>query len=290
MIDKTKIPRELQSFPSPFLRALMHDSYVAGTSKYSVTTLLSPPQRTWLKTLGEEIRTPYSMFSALMGTAIHHVIETYVDEEAGEIAEQRFYTLIDVNGEKVSVSGQVDLIENKCVTDYKNTSGLQDKVKQEHYLQANMNAYLAEVNGIEVEHVSVVYIDRTWSHLRSTVDPTYPQLPFKVFIHPYERQLAIDTFARTVADHHAASAGHPRDCTPEEQWSKPDSFALMKVGAKRASKLYDSFAEADAEKKPGQYVEVRKGEKTYCESFCCLKHLCGQYKRESAKTTLTEPD
>ena len=288
MIDKTKIPAELKSFPTPFLRALMHDSYVAGTSKYSVTTLLSPPQRTWLKTQGEEIRSAYGMFSSLMGTAIHHVIETYTDASAGEIAEQRFYTLIEVDGEKISVSGQVDLIENKCVTDYKNTSGLQEKIKREHYLQANMNAYLAEVNGIEVMHISVVYIDRTWSHLRSTVDPSYPQTPFRQFIHPYERQLAIDTFARTVRDHHEASLGKPRDCTSEEQWSKPDVFALMKIGGKRASKCFDSYAEADAEKKSDQYIEVRKGSKTFCLSFCNLKHLCPQFAREQMQSNSTE--
>jgi hypothetical protein len=214
-------------------------------------------------------------------------IEAFI--HAGYPTEAEAVLLIEVDGEKISVSGQVDLIENKCVTDYKNTSGLQEKVKREHYLQANMNAYLAEVNGIEVIHISVVYIDRTWSHLRSTVDPSYPQTPFRHFIHPYERQLAIDTFASTVRDHHEASLGKPRDCTSEEQWSKPDVFALMKVGAKRASKCFDSYAEASTEKKSDQYIEVRKGSKTFCLSFCNLKHLCPQFAREQMQSNSTEP-
>jgi hypothetical protein len=291
-MDKSKIPTSLQSFPTPFLRALMHDSYVPGSARFSVTGLLSPPKRTWLKTLGEEIRSPYGMFSALMGTAIHHVIETHVDVEAGEIAEQRFYSEVNIDGELITVSGQVDLIENRVVTDFKNTSGTQDKAKNDHVKQAQMNGLLAERNGITVEHVSIVYIDRTWSHMRSTVDPTYPRTPFKIFIFPYDRQLAIDTFARTVRDHVEAALGSPRECTSEEMWEKPTTYAITKPGAKRASKLCDSYAEARELLKAGQIIEDRPGERTFCGSFCGLSHLCNShqtYLRKIANQSKEEP-
>jgi hypothetical protein len=154
-------------------------------------------------------------------------------------------------------------------------------MKEAHWLQINMNAYLAELNGIEVEHVAVVYVQKDWSHLRSTVDPSYAQTPFTIFLHPYERQLAIDTFATTVRDHEMASQGKPRSCTPDEQWRKPTTYALKKPDGKRASKVCASREEAEAEKKPGQIIEVRPGEATYCKFFCSLSHLCPQFKRES---------
>jgi len=278
-----QLPKSLQSFPSVFQRAIMADTYDGGTSKFSVTKLISPPQRTWLKTLGEEIRSPYSMFAALMGTAMHSVIETHADPAQGEIAEQRYYRTINVDGVDVSVSGQVDFIENGCVSDWKLTSGVQDQAKPDHVKQLQMNGRLAELNGIEVRNVSVIYVQKDWSHLRSTVDPSYPQTPFKIFVMDYDRELADRLFETTVREHQEASLGKPRMCSPEEQWAKPDSFALMKPGGKRASKVCDTRAEAEELRKKDQYIEVRKGEKTYCASFCSLKHLCPQFKRESAQ-------
>jgi hypothetical protein len=55
----------------------------------------------------------------------------------------------------------------------------------------------------------------------------------------------------------------------------------MKPDAKRASKVCGSLAEAEAEKKPGQIIQVRKGERTFCDMFCGFKHVCQQFKRES---------
>ena len=46
MTDEFK--RQLSSFPTPFLRAIQHSSYDKGRSTFTVTGLLSPPQRTWL--------------------------------------------------------------------------------------------------------------------------------------------------------------------------------------------------------------------------------------------------
>lgn len=273
--------RDLVSFPSPFQRAIMHDSYEPGTSRFSVTGLISPPQRTWLRTLGEEIRSPYGSFAALLGTAMHSILEKHVDEANNEIAERRLYTSINVEGENVSVSGQIDFWENGTLSDYKLTGGVQDKVKPDHFLQAQMNGLLANLNGIPTHQVSVVYVQKEWSHLRSTVDPNYPRSPFRVFLMPYEETLAMKTFQRTTEDHLAAANGKPRPCTPEEQWRRPTSYALMKPGAKRASKLCDTHAEAQENLKPGQFIETRPGEAVYCNSFCGLNHLCGQFKREN---------
>jgi hypothetical protein len=274
------ISRELHSFPSPFARAIMKDHYDGGTSMFSVTTLISPPQRTWLKTQGEEMRSPYGSFAAMLGTAMHHIIEQNIDEEAGEIAERRLYTTIEVEGNSISVSGQIDHWENNTLSDYKLTGGVQDKMKDAHYLQVQMNGLLAERNGIPVDHVSVIYVQKDWSQLRSTFDPNYPQTPFKVHVHSFDRELAVQTFQTTTTDHWNAKQGNPRPCTPDEQWRKETTYALMKPDAKRASKVCDTRGEAEELLKPGQIIVERPGEATYCLHFCGFSHLCPQFKRE----------
>lgn len=273
--------QDLASFPSPFIRAIKDDAYTKGESQFSVTQLLSPPQRTWLATKMQREESPYGQFHSLLGKAMHYILETYADANNGELSEQRMHA--EIMG--IKVSGQLDFHENKTIFDYKLTGGIQEKAKPEHYLQVQMNGYLAELNGLEVEHVAVLYIQRDWSYLQSTFNPAYPKTPFKIFLHPYEPQEAIEAFGTTVADHLKASLGQPRECTPTEQWAKSDTFALMKPDAKRASKVCLSMEEALKEQKPGQIIQVRKGEKTYCNSFCGFKEICPQFARENHNPT-----
>jgi hypothetical protein len=282
--------RQLVSFPTPLMRAILRNDYDRGDSQFSVTQLISAPQRTWLAGKGEKQETPYGAFHAMLGTAIHAVLEKNVDEESGEIAERRLYHDFSIGGGFVRVSGQIDFYENKVIFDYKFTGGVQDDMKPEHYKQVQMNGRLAELNGIIIENVAVVYIQRDWSFMQSQVNPNYPQSPFKIFIKDYDQKLASELFAATVADHLMAAQGNPRACTPDEQWAKPDTFALMKPGAKRASKVCYSMAEAEAEKKPGQFIQTRKGERTFCSSFCGYSHLCPQFLRENMEMVNTNDD
>lgn len=282
-MNREHFQNQFHSFPSPFRRALEKNYYTPGTSQFSVTTLISPPQRTWLRTQGEEILHPYGHYTALLGTAMHWILENNVDESTGEIAERRLYSDITLAGSptSISVSGQLDFYEHKTLSDYKLTGGFQKEIKEDHWKQVNMNGRLAELNGIEVENVAVIYVQKDWSSLRASVDPKYPQTPFNCIIKPYDQELAIKLFARTVADHVAASLGNPRKCTPDEQWRKPTTYALKKPENQRARKVCDSYSEAEELQKTGEVIEVRPGEATYCESFCGYKHICPQYLQEN---------
>lgn len=280
-MNREHFDKQFHSFPSPFQRALEKNYYTPGTSKFSVTTLISPPQRTWLKTQGSEIIHPYGHYTALLGTAMHWILENNVDESTGEIAERRLYADFTIGDEPISISGQLDFWENGTLSDYKLTGGYQSEIKEEHWKQVNMNGRLAELNGINVEHVCVVYVQKDWSSLRASVDPKYPATPFNCIVKPYDRDLAIKLFSQTVADHVAASLGSPRPCTPDEQWRKPTTYALKKPENIKARKVCDSYSEAEELKKPGEIIETRPGEAVYCENFCGFKHLCPQYQRES---------
>jgi len=73
-------------------------------------------------------------------------------------------------------------------------------------------------------------------------------------------------------------------CTDEERWFKPEKWAVMKKGRKRAVKLYDSPSEAtlvaeSLEPHQGQYkVEHRKGEHTRCLYYCPVSSFCLQFR------------
>lgn len=275
----------LKSFPNPFIRAITRSKYDKGHSLFTATQLIGPPQRTWLGREHEKVENPYTMFHALMGTAIHAILEENVDPENGEVAEERLhynYTYMDGSVPvDIPISGQMDFYEDKTVFDYKNTAGFQDKMKDEHYQQVQINGWLAKQAGYDVEHIAVVYLQRDWSYMRAQVDPTYPQSPFTIHVAPFDEEYARELIARKVDEHWQAHNGNPRPCTPEEQWERPSTYAVMSPGAKRASKLCNSYEEAMEVKKPHQTIEVRKGEKVFCNSFCGFKHVCGQYMRES---------
>jgi hypothetical protein len=277
--------RQLQSFPSPFMRAMQNNAYTKGNSQFSVTQLIGPPQRTWLGIDHQKVETPYSSFAAFLGTAMHAVLEANVDPSQGEVAEERMHALLC----DAKISGQFDHLEKRCLYDYKTTRGSQDVMKPDHRTQVHANAYLAILNGYEVEHVAVAYIQMDWSYMQSTLNPNYPQSPFKIFVEDYDAKLAEDFFNRAIPEHLAALAGQPRECTRDEKWQKSDSFALMKPGAKRASKVCATRAEAEELLKPGQFIQERPGERTFCQMFCGMKDHCPQFARENAALNQDEP-
>lgn len=269
---------KIKTIPNPFARAFASDHYSKGDSEFSVTQLLGPAQQTYLATQGEPLKSQAMGFAALMGTAVHTVLENNVREDLGELAEVRYFAIID--GTKIS--GQADFIDGKVVYDYKNIAGEKEEPNPEHILQAHMNGYLAQLNGVDIEFCSIVYVQRDWKESQATLNPSYPQTPFNTFIFDYDKDLARKTFVERIRLHRQAKEGNPIDCTREEQWRKPETWALKKPNAKKASKLCDSKEEAESLLKTGQFIEYRPGMATRCSSYCSFSHLCEQKKREDA--------
>ena len=70
-------------------------------------------------------------------------------------------------------------------------------------------------------------------------------------------------------------------CTPEEMWEKPTVYAVKKKGAARAKQLFgdELSAIAEAHRLGGEYeVEIRRGERTRCASFCPVSQWCAQWR------------
>ena len=182
-------------------------------------------------------------------------------------------------------------------------------VKAERAQQLNIYRVLAELNGYKVESLAAVFILRDWSKVQAhdkASQPTlsssgvaqtdYPQthvIVHEIDIWPIEEayrfigervalhQNAQSAYAQAVAfDPYAPQAALP-ECDDEERWARDKSYAAMKPGGKRASKVGEQ-AEIEAwvaAKKPGEYVvEERAGRSLRCEFYCAAAPICAQWK------------
>jgi hypothetical protein len=208
---------------------------------------------------------------------------------------------VDING--WTVSGQIDHQEEIGgmihISDYKVTSvwsviyGKEDWVRQ-------LNCYAQLVRmakGRDVRSVRIIAVLRDWQRREAQFKPEYPQAPVvsvdiplwseaeamaymqdRVMLHQ-EAQLAWDTQEAVV------------ECSDEERWTKPDTWAVVKKGAKRATKVFDSNKDAinHALSLGVQYsVQERKGGRTRCENYCSVADFCTQWAMERAASAAPE--
>jgi hypothetical protein len=263
----------------------------------SVTGLLKPAYQAALEERHEDEISEDAMDGIwrLMGSAMHKVVEK--GAEAVGLSEQRL---------KMTIAGQVitggaDLLRvvdgGYMVTDFKFTSvwsyvyALKDhkagkRTRLTEWIeQVNMYCLLYAELGFEVAQGEVCLIFRDWSKGKAH-DRDYPPpsvtLPLEIW--PREKQLA---FAEArVREHLKAVKTGGTPCTPEERWSKPAKFAVMKGKNKKASKVCDTQAEAEAyiraKKLTDAKVDVRPGADIRCDDYCAARDFCPWYSENHA--------
>jgi hypothetical protein len=264
------------NLPDSIYQAVVNDPYDSKGSDITVTTLLKPPQMVYLeRKFKEEITVDVSdCLWSLMGSAMHLVLER---ADNGAITEQRIFH--DVMG--WTVSGAFDRLSfsGHILQDYKFNSVWEAiyGLKPEKEQQLNMLVYLARENDFRIESAEVVMLFRDWSKSKAMYDKNYPQQQImRIPVEIWEREKQQDFIVDRVLLHQQAQDGDCPPCTKEEMWEKDTKYALMKKGRKSAIKLYATQEEMP-ELQTGQYVEVRKGEKTRCEHYCHCSEFCEQY-------------
>jgi hypothetical protein len=270
------------NLPDAIFQAVANDPYSRGDADISVTGLISPPRKVALESAhaDELSEDAADRIWSLLGQSIHTILERA--NRVG-IAERRLS--ITVDGWKIS--GGMDLYEEDGVlVDYKTTSAWSCKggVKPEWETQLNVYAEILRANGHPVKGLRIVAILRDWSKLEARREFTYPQAQVLSFDVPLWDAVRAQAFIRErVILHKQARVSLP-ECTPEERWARPGKFALMKVGGKRAVKLYDTEAEARAHASvdpKNLRVEARPGEAVRCSAYCGAAAFCAQYQNES---------
>ena len=181
---------------------------------------------------------------------------------------------------------------NYIVSDWKITSVFSFLLgeKPEWTAQINCYAYLFEQYRFPVKKAFIHAILRDWMVSKSLQDEDYPKCPFitsEIEVWDKEKQFTyidgrvyIHELAQIIADDHLLN------CTPQEKWSKPTTWAVKKVKAKRALRVFHSLEEADNMiqcSEDGLTIEERPGEDVRCERFCYAKNFCCQYRREHPK-------
>lgn len=278
--------------PHPILKAAKNDSYSRGGADISITELIGSPRIRVLrnKHRNKIVEDVSDRFWAIIGHSLHHVMEVNAAEH--HISEERLFWAV----EGWNISGGIDLqmfVQTAdgpamALADYKMTSAwavMQEKVDWER--QLNCYAYLVTKNkNIPIERIFIVAIIRDWSRRQAKTNPQYPQSPMvileqKLWTTEEQEQYLIDRIRLHQRAHFAEDWGEElMHCTPEERWTKPTKYAVIKEGGKRAIKVLDNYLEAvDLASEKSAVVETRKGEETRCEDYCAVAEWCEQFQK-----------
>jgi hypothetical protein len=219
----------------------------------------------------------------LFGSAIHQILEHGKGEN--HIIEERLFA--EFSG--WVLSGAIDLQtvtpDGIEISDYK-TCGSYSVVneKADWTYQLNIYAHLLEtVKKIPVTKLSIVAIVRDWT-ARDTGRENYPQapivtIPIKLWS-PEEREAFIQSrlTAHSSAMFEADTEGTLPECSPDDMWEKPSTWAIKKEGGVRAKSVHSTKEEAEVNLTKGYFIEHRPGERTRCKSYCQVSKFCSQFQ------------
>jgi len=225
------------------------------------------------------------MVWSLFGTALHNILEHGKGDN--HIVEERVFA--DVDGMKIS--GAIDLQEVEedgvILSDYKTTSAwVVMNEKDDWHNQLNCYAYLLyKAKGVTVKKLQIVAIVRDWSARDAKAKETYPQAPIVVIDIPLWSFEKIEQYVKTRIGLHTEALfdsdtdEEMAECTPDEMWEKPTTYAVKKDGGVRAKSVHATFQEATMALPPSGYkIEVREGERTRCANYCQVNQFCSQYQ------------
>lgn len=279
-----------QSIHTILERAALGDFADLDSARLSLVRLLASNQCPSENSIKEAMSTVVTYLTNLKDILLE-TLET--------LPEKRFYHTFNVpNYGKIVVSGQIDVYNKstKLLEDYKVTSAFAVReLKEEHAKQMNMQRYLLNKNGIIVQRMQIVGILRDWSKLERArnvtqfgeVNANYPEHQIKMLEVPIIPDEEVEKFIidRIVVHLKARQVELPQ-CSKEEKWQTDSKYALMKKGAKRAVKLFNTKQAAVGELTDTAadvkvyYIEERPSEAKRCMSYCSVSEFCDQFKNE----------
>jgi hypothetical protein len=277
--------------PEALVRALENDSYTAGDSDFTATSLIKP-SRLWAleKLHAHEIEEDAEDgLYRLYGQVAHGILER---ANLADLAEKRFFS--EFSGKRVSAQLDSLSLTDGVLSDFKFTTSWGFKQdtppKPEWVAQLNIQLELLRRNGLDANSLQIIGLLRDWQIREARFNPGYPQAPVATLAIPmWSREQTASYIEMRIASHLAALKALPL-CSVSERWAKPDQWAVVK--GKRAInggvQLSQELAEAICAKSPGTRVEYRPGESTRCESYCAVSQFCTQFKRQSANTLADE--
>jgi len=275
------------NLPEPLVRAVTFSNRDREGCDYTITELIRPPRIAALERHhADEIEEDaIDRLWALMGSAAHEVLRR--SAKTGIIEER---AIVEIDGFKIG--GQLDYaVSDDTLWDYKLTSvwAAKDGAKPEWIQQLNCYRYMASKYGVVFTKMVIVALFRDWSKREAARNSDYPQQQAAVLEIPLWSDADVEKWlSERIAMHEAANKELPL-CTDEDVWAKPEKWAVMKKGGKRALKLHDTEAAAKehAANQSGLDIEYRAGERLRCESYCRVSQFCSQWKEFQSQHSMT---
>jgi len=282
----------LSGLPDALVKAMQNDPYSAGDSDFTATGLLKPARVVALEKrhAHELTEDAEDGLYRLYGQVAHGILER---ANMADMAEKRFFATFTVLGVDYKVSAQMDTLSvtDGVLSDFKFTTAWGFKKdtapKADWIAQLNIQLELMRMNGLDAEKLQIIGLLRDFQLSQAKSDPNYPQAPVATHAIPmWSRDLTQAFIRMRIASHVDARTTLP-ECAPEERWAKPDTWAVIKKGQKRAINGGVCLSLEGAEKvqanNPGTFIQVRKGESVRCANYCSVAQFCTQFARENNK-------
>lgn len=279
------------NLPEPLVDAVK-SNHAYKEHRYSVTEVLGGTCEAILKRRHDsEITEDVSQrIWALFGTAVHEILRK---AEGTETQLQENWMSVPV-GTSYELSGIFDLYDDSTgtVTDYKTCSVWKTQVGDfdDWRKQTLFYCWMLRQIGFNARNGEVVAIMRDHSIRKARTEPGYPRHPVIRLSWSFsdsdlrEAEQEIYRWFEEVAIQEKLADDELEPCGPEQRWHKPDRWAVMRKGQKRAVKLFDSRDDAlrhmdwlsnqASNKGKALYVEHRPGEDTCCQSYCGIARFC----------------
>lgn len=267
----------------------------------------------------------------MLGSAMHMVVEHKIATKTRErLSEERWVLRVPCvdgdwkcwflnKGEKIEnqswykkedyyVSGRMDTYDasEKVLEDYKFTSAwtfVFNSREDEWTAQLNMNRFAVELAGFPVEKLRIGGLLRDWDKKKVSDDSNYPkgsivEKDIKILSDDEVKEYII----KRVTIHAAAMDFEDDDipeCTQEERWYRGGKYALMKMGRKRAEKLFEETPDGkkeaewmckqmnEADKGNPFYIEPRPGEDKRCHEYCDCNDFCHYFQELYGQKAMT---
>lgn len=276
--------------PDTFINVLARPTYSKGKAHISATELINSPKIVQLKRKHwDEIEEDASsMVWSLFGSAVHNILEH--GKQENHIVEERIHLEFD----GWNISGAVDLQEvyedGIVINDYKTTTAWAvQNDKPEWEQQLNIYAWLVQkAKNKPVKQLRIVAIIRDWSARDAVNREGYPQAPVVIIDQPLWPFNQAEEFILGQLKQHgeayfeSETDGNLPNCTPEQMWEKPTTYAVIKIGGKRAKSVHSTMRDAEADMQTagkGYEIQTRHGERTRCASYCQVNRFCTQWQK-----------
>lgn len=281
--------------PQPFVDAAT-SKHKYTPRRYSVSDFLGGTCEAILKRRhhGESEEDVSDRLWSILGTAVHNILYNSKESDT-QMKEVWASRKVETTNGTYDLSGIFDLYDDntKTVTDWKTCSVWKACFGDysDWRKQTLTYCWLLRGMGFDASNGEIVAMMRDHSKRKAMFDKDYPPYPVKKIAWEFTEddfsQLEDDIreWFQTVSEQEKLSDDELTPCPDSVTWTKPETWAVVRDGNKRASKVLDDpdeaavFCENMIEKtgKP-HHVEHREAEHTRCELYCSVSRWCVRKK------------